>query len=271
MATETQTARPAMGTWTPKVNLPGLAFILMALLIWEVIVATGLVQLTFLPAPSAVVISWFDLLLSGQMLPDVFHTLAVSVLGFLLGSVLGLAAGIWLGISVRSWRYGMATIDFLRSIPAICFLSVATLFLGLSVEMELTVATYAALWVVLINTVEGIRRTDGIYWDTARTLQLSRFQRIFKVLLPSAAGSIVVGLRLALALALTLAVASEMIGNPAGMGYQLVMQQQALQPGKMLAYVITIGLLGMALNRLLLVVIGLANPGIIASLREDSA
>ena len=90
------------------------------------------------------------------------------------------------------------------------------------------------------------------------------------VLLPSAGGTIIVGLRLALGLALTLAVASEMVGNPAGVGFQLVMQQQALQPANMFAYIITIGLLGVILNRWLILAIRLVHPGLVVSLREEA-
>ena len=251
-------------------NLPGLLFTLGLAALWQLVVSTGVVKLMFLPSPLDVVGAWWDLFTSGQMVKDVGHTLTVAILGFIIGSVIGLLVGVWLGISAKSWKYGMATIDFLRSIPAICFLSVATLILGLSSQMEFTVTAYAALWLVLINTVEGVRRVELLYLDAAKTFHLSRVRTVFTVMLPSAAGSIIVGLRLGLALALTLAVASEMIGNPEGMGYQLVMQQQALQPASMYAYIITIGVLGILLNRVFIVVIRLFNPGIIAALREDS-
>ncbi len=67
-------------------------------------------------------------------------------------------------------------------------------------------------------------------------------------MLPSALPSIVVGLRLALSLSLVLAVVAELIGNPSGLGNALVRAQQALQPEQMFAYVLTIGLAGVALN-----------------------
>ncbi|WGW11681.1 ABC transporter permease subunit [Saxibacter everestensis] len=252
------------------INLPGMLFLVGLAVTWQLVVALGVVTLVFFPAPSEVINSWFQLLLSGQMLQDIGHTLTAAGIGWVSGSLIGLVVGVWLGISAASWKYGMATIDFLRSIPAICFVSVAALLLGFSLQMELVVAIYASLWPVLINTVEGIRRVEGLYLDTARTLQVSRVNTIFKVMLPAAAGSIIVGLRLALGLALTLAVAAEMVGNPAGVGFQLIMQQQALQPANMFAYIITIGILGMILNRLFIVLIRLVRPGIVASLREDA-
>lgn len=252
------------------INISGVLFTLGLVVMWEIAVSSGFVRVVFFPRPSEIVRAWVELLLSGQLVRDVGHTLSSAGIGWALGSCIGLTVGVWLGISTRSWRYGMATVDFLRSIPAICFVSVAALLLGFSLQMELVVTTYAAVWPVLINTVEGIRRVDRLYLESARTLQVSRIRTIFAVLLPSAGGSIIVGLRLALGLALTLAVASEMVGNPAGVGFQLIMQQQALQPANMFAYIITIGVLGVILNRLFIIVIRLVRPGLIASLKEEA-
>jgi sulfonate transport system permease protein len=253
------------------VNVPGILTCLVILVIWQIAVAGGLLQMSFLPAPSEVASSWWGLVVSGQLPVDLWHTLLVVLAGFGIGAVLGIALGTWLGVSTTTWTFSMATVDFLRSVPAICFLSIAILILGLSVQMEVAVAGYAALWVTLVNTVEGIRRVDSIHRETARILQLSPAAAIVKVILPAASSSIIVGLRLALALALTLAIASEMIGNPAGMGYQIVMQQQALRPAGMIAYIVTVGVLGLLLNWLLLAVVRWVRPGIAAAIKEGDA
>jgi ABC-type nitrate/sulfonate/bicarbonate transport system permease component len=63
-----------------------------------------------------------------------------------------------------------------------------------------------------------------------------------------------------------LAVLAEMVGNPAGLGYAVVAQQQALRPDLMFACVAVIGLLGLALNALLAGVIAVSFPAAAASL-----
>jgi ABC-type nitrate/sulfonate/bicarbonate transport system permease component len=87
--------------------------------------------------------------------------------------------------------------------------------------------------------------------DVARTFGLSPLRTILEIQLPSAFPAILVGARLAMTTALVLAVIAEMIGNPDGLGYALVFTQQALQPAQMWAYIVVIGLLGVALNGLL--------------------
>ena len=250
-------------------NWPGLVFTIALILAWEVIVVSGLVQLRFLPAPSTIAVDGWGLIVAGRLVPDFLHTLWSATLGWTLGGLLGVLLGLWIGFSTWTWRFSMATVDFLRAIPAISFVPVAALLLGFSLEMELLVTTYAALWPTLANTVEGVRRTSAMHQETGQMLQLSRFRQASSISLPSAAGSILVGLRLSLALALTLAVVSEMVGNPRGMGYALVMTQQALQTGQMFAYIVTIGLTGLLLNGLFGFAVRRLFPGIVANLKED--
>lgn len=250
-------------------NWPGLLFAFAIVAAWEVAVSSGLLQLRFLPAPSTIALDGWRLLVTGRLIPDFLHTLWSAIQGWVLGGLTGIAIGVWLGFSAWSWRLGMSTVDFLRAIPAICFVPVAALLLGFSLQMELLVTTYAALWPTLVNTIEGVRKTSSMHHETGRMLHLSRARQAFSISLPSAAGSILVGLRLSLALALMLAVVAEMVGNPAGMGYGLVMTQQALETGQMFAYIIVIGLTGLLLNAGFNAAVKRAFPGIVANLKED--
>jgi ABC-type nitrate/sulfonate/bicarbonate transport system permease component len=250
-------------------NWPGLLFALAVIGLWQVAVSSGMLQLRFLPAPSTIAMDAWGLLVEGRLIPDFLHTLWSAIQGWVLGGLMGVCIGVWLGFSAWSWRLGMSTVDFLRAIPAICFVPVAALLLGFSLQMELLVTTYAALWPTLVNTIEGVRKTSSMHRETGRMLHLSRTRQALSISLPSAAGSILVGLRLSLALSLMLAVVAEMVGNPAGMGYSLVMTQQALETGQMFAYIIVIGLTGLLLNAGFNAVVKRVFPGIVANLKED--
>lgn len=256
-------------SWGKTINLPAISLLVVLLALWELVVRVGVVTLTFLPAPSQIALSLAELTGSGELVGNVSHTLSAALLGWIIGSTLGTVVGAVVGVSSRAWTWTMASIDLLRSIPAITFVPVAALLLGFSLQMELVVTSYAALWPVLISMVEGLRKIPPLHMEVARTLHVGRIRRIVTVMFPGAAGSIIVGLRLALALALTLAVASEMVGNPHGAGYALIMQQQALNAPAMFAYILAIGLLGVVLNALLMLAVRLLFPGISASLMEE--
>lgn len=231
-----------------RVNVLGLLTMLVLVGLWEALVQLGLLDFQYLPAPSAIAGGAGALLSSGDLIANLLHTLRSTLVGWSTASVLGISLGLWLGLSNSAWRYSMASIEVLRAVPPISLVPVALLIFGFSLRMELTLIVYVAAWTVLVNTIAGVRGVRAELLDVARMLQLSKLTTARKIILPAAVPSIIVGLRLALSLSLVLAVVAEMIGNPSGLGNALVVAQQALQPGEMFAYVVTIGLLGVALN-----------------------
>jgi NitT/TauT family transport system permease protein len=231
-----------------RVNAPGLLTMAAFVGVWELSVRSGALDFQFLPAPSAIAGGVHGLLSSGDLVANVFHTLRVTLLGWLLASALGIGLGLLLGLSETAWRWSMASVEVMRAIPPVSLVPVALLVFGFSIRMELIIILFVSAWPVLVNTIDGVRGVRAELLDVARMLRMSRARRITKMVVPAAMSSIIVGLRLALSLSLVLAVVAEMIGNPNGLGNALVSAQQALQPEEMFAYVLAIGLLGIGLN-----------------------
>lgn len=231
-----------------RINLLGLLTMAGLAGAWEASVRSGLLDYQYLPAPSAIVRSGASLLSSGELGANVVHTLAATLLGWIIASLLGVGLGLLLGMSTTAFRYSMASIEATKAVPPITFVPVALLLFGFSLRMELIIVSYVGVWPVLINTIGGVRSVPVELLDVARMLNMPLLTRVRRIILPAAMPSILVGLRLALSLCLVLAVVAEMVGNPSGLGNALVRAQLALQPGEMFAYVVTTGLLGVALN-----------------------
>ncbi len=231
-----------------RVNLLGLVTMVGLVGLWELVDRSRIVAFEFLPAPSGIADAAGSLVVSGDLLPALIHTLRSTLVGWLMASVVGIVLGVWLGLSETAWRYSMASIEMTRAIPPVSLVPVALLIFGFSLRMELVLIVYASAWTVLVNTVDGVRSVGTELLDVGRMLRMSRLTTVRKLILPSAMPSIVVGLRLALSLSLVLAVVAEMLGNPSGLGNAVVRAQQALQPEQMFAYVVTIGILGVTLN-----------------------
>jgi ABC-type nitrate/sulfonate/bicarbonate transport system permease component len=231
-----------------RVNVLGLITAAALIGIWQALVTGGVLVYTYLPAPSQIWGGIRDIAASGDLWPNLTHTVWITLAGWVGAVVTGLALGLLLGLSNQVWRYSMATVEVLRALPAIAFVPVAILVFGFSATMELVIIIYVAQWPILINTIDGVRGVHPGLLDVATMMRMSRFDRIRKFILPAALPLIVVGLRLGLTLSLVLAVVAEMVGNPTGLGYQLVFEQQALQPDRMFAYVLIIGIFGALLN-----------------------
>jgi ABC-type nitrate/sulfonate/bicarbonate transport system permease component len=255
--------RPGFG----KAGLAGLAAPAACVSAWELAIRTGAVDYQYLPAPSAIVRGAGELAMSGELADATLETLEPVILGWAIAVAAGVSSGLLLGVSPGLRRWSLASIEALRPMPAIAFVPVALLLFGFSIETELMVIILPSLWPVLINTMGGVAGLHARLADVGRTLHLSRTAVLCKVMLPAALPAILVGVRLSLTLALVLGVLAEMVGNPAGLGYAVVTQQQALRPDLMFAYVVVIGLLGLALNALLAGVIAVAFPASAAALQ----
>lgn len=233
-----------------RINPLGIAVFVAGLALWELAVRTGVLGFAYLPPPSIVAIGLVELIASGELLTDVAHTLLAALGGWAIAAAIGICAGTVLGMVRPVWRYSMASIEALRALPIVAFVPVAVLLLGYSIQTEILVAFYAAVWPILLNTINGMRITHQLL-DVGDVLRLSRPAVLWKIRLPAATPAIVVGLRLALAIALVLTLVAEMVGNPEGIGAALVEKGQALQPGQMFAEVFVIGLIGIIANALL--------------------
>jgi sulfonate transport system permease protein len=136
--------------------------------------------------------------------------------------------------------------------PGVAFAPVGLLLFGFSLQTEMVVTILPVLWPILMNTIGGVTSVHARLYDVSRTFRLRPRDTILRVVLPAAMPLILVGARLGLALALIMAVVAEMVGNPQGLGYGIVREQQALRPDLMFAYIATVGALGIALNSAIL-------------------
>jgi len=235
-----------------KLNFEGAAFLLLLVVLWQVGKDSGAIQSNFLASPTQIVSATGDLYESGDLLANIWHTLYVTVVGWLIAALLGIGIGLALGLSPLLWRYSMTTVEFLRALPAISFVPIAVLLLGFSVKTELLAVVYVSVWPILVNTIHGARDVSPLHNDLARMLQLDGKSFIWRIVLPTTMPFVLVGLQFALALSLALALVAEMIGNPQGIGHGLIAAQNSLQPAQMFSYVVIVGLLGLGLNAVFL-------------------
>jgi ABC-type nitrate/sulfonate/bicarbonate transport system permease component len=152
--------------------------------------------------------------------------------------------------------------------PGIAFAPVALLLFGFSLQMELMVIILPALWPVLINTMGAVLGVHARLFEVGRTFRLSQAEILRKIMLPAALPGVLVGARLSMTLALVLAIVAEMVGNPAGLGYAVVREQQAMRPELVFAYVVVIGALGVILNAALTGAVAVLFPAASGRLRE---
>lgn len=256
---------PTFSRLARGVNGPGLGVIVLVLLLWQLAVSTHLIDFASLPGPSGIASGFGQLLSEGAFWQPFGHTLLAVASAWALAVAVGALAGLLVGLSQTAGSWASATIDILRSLPVIAFVPIAILIWGPATKAEVFVAAYAAVWPMLVNTSQGVRSVAPALRDVAATFRLSRLTTLRSIIVPAATASMLVGARIALGISVVVAVVTEMIGPPLGLGYGLITAQTAEQPAQMWALVIVVGLTGVLLNAVLILITRLAFPGVTAA------
>lgn len=226
------------------------------LLLWEFATRWGWLQYESLSWPSAIARAGWTALLDGSILLATWQTCQAALLGLVIGAVVGVFTGAILGLWTPVARTAGPTFDALRAIPSIAWMPVALLVYGWGLSMEAAVVAYATTWPILVATAAAVRGVETRLLEVADVLEMRFRERLFKIVLPAAFGRINVGLRIALGVALVVAVTVEIAVNPRGLGYALVLAQQSLRADLMYAQILWLAMIGFLLNALMRTVDG---------------
>jgi len=235
------------------------------LAIWQWISTSGWVSPQILPAPTAVLTRWVAYLLplqpfdpqqsgyiawlfSGELLHDASASLYRVMIGFLIGAGLALPLGLAMGASDRIYKLFNPLIQVLRPIPPIAFIPLSILWFGLGNPPAFFLITLGAFFPVLMNTIAGVRHVDAIYIRAARSLGANQTTLFMRVMLPAAAPYILAGARIGIGTAFIVVIVAEMIAVNSGLGYRILEAREFFWSDKIIAGMITIGLLGLAID-----------------------
>jgi NitT/TauT family transport system permease protein len=236
----------------------------LLLILWEAGSRFGLFSEVLLPSPTAVAIKWWAYLLplqpqeagqsylawlvSGEMLHDAYSSLFRVIAGFLIGAALALPLGLLMGASTRIYALFNPLMQILRPIPPIAYIPLAILWFGLGNPPSFFLIAIGAFFPVLMNTIAGVRQVDGIYLRAARNLGVNQWTMFTRVILPAATPYILAGVRIGIGTAFIVVIVSEMIAVNDGLGFRILEAREFMWSDKIIAGMITIGLLGLAID-----------------------
>ena len=219
--------------------------------LWEIICSLNLVSPLFLPAPSAIVSTGWEMLVSGEIYENLVPSLYRIVVGYAIGSVLGILIGLVLGFSKWADAIGTPIVYSIYPIPKIALLPLFILWLGIGELSKVTIIALGVFFPVVINTFSGVKNVDPILIKAAVTFGSSPFNVVRKVILPGSLPMIFAGLKLAAGTSLLLLVSAEMIAAQNGIGSMVLHYGNLMITTKLMVGVLVLSLLGLTFNRLL--------------------
>ena len=240
---------PGQGAW--RWHVGSLAVLAALLGLWWAATHSGLVSRVFVPTPEAAWASLVEGLTEGELAAFTAATVQRMLLGWGLACVIGVMLGVWVGLSETARAWVQPTLEFIRPLPASAVMPLAISIFGLSGGMVLAVVAFGAMWPVLLGTVHGLAAVHVRLREVAQGLQLSKAAYVLKIGLPNALPDILAGARLAMTVALIVAVVGEMIASQPGLGQAILLAARAFRASELFAGIVLLGAIGFVSNALL--------------------
>ncbi|MGH7786575.1 MAG: nitrate ABC transporter permease [Candidatus Binatia bacterium] len=171
--------------------------------------------------------------------------------GFALAVLIGTPLGFLLGLSGLFRRTFDPLIQILRPISPLAWLPLGLIIFQRSEPAALFTIAICAMWPTVINTAVGVGNISQDYLNVGRVLQLSRWTMLRKIIIPATMPYVFTGYRLSLGIAWLVIVASEMLTGAPGVGGFLWQEYNSLVYSHIILSIITIGVIGFLLDRLM--------------------
>jgi sulfonate transport system permease protein len=214
------------------------------LVVWELFARLGMLPPNWLPAPTVVGKTIYQLAVAGDLLRHAGTTIARVAVGFLLGASAGTLLGGLTGYLPIARKLLDPSLQALRNVPSIAWVPLFLLWLGIQETSKIALISMGAFFPVYLNLSVAMRHVDPKLLEVGRLYRLSSFQMVYRLILPAALPEYIVGLRSGLGLAWMFVVAAELLGASSGIGYLMVDGEMTGRAAVILASVILFAVFG---------------------------
>jgi ABC-type nitrate/sulfonate/bicarbonate transport system permease component len=234
-------ARASAGRASAGLSHPRLlraASVLLVLGLWEWGAAAS-PNVAF-PTCTDTLAAFWDLLVDGTFAEAYAETAGPLIVGVLLTAIGGVLAGLVMGLSPRAEWLGLPMFIVLQASPSAAIVPLITFVYGIGFTAKVFAVVLLSAPVIVLNSYRGIAHTPKSLLEMSNAFLASRWQRIWKVVIPAGSGLIFAGLRLGLAQGFTGAVLAELIITPTGVGDLITFYRSTAEYPEMFAAILSI-------------------------------
>lgn len=227
----------------------------LALALWQLLVAVGVISLDSFTSPVRVLVALSEVVfqenpaLRGSLWSHTWASVQEVALGFLLAAAVGVPLGLLMGWSRIAYNFFDPLVELLRPIPPTAWVAISLLLFGIGLQQKVFVVFVGIVSPILITTLDGVRGLDPILLKVARTHNARQAATVRKVYLPALLPTILTSFRVGIGLGWMVVVAAELIAAEAGLGFLLIQAYRIFRLDLMIAVMLIIGLLAFAMDR----------------------
>ena len=237
---------------TPKEPIPRLVAVGLALAsfvvvigIWAIVSYGGFVREFFLPAPGKVATTLYTMFAEESFAHDVWASFYRIGLGFLISAAIGIPLGIAIGSFKAVQAFFEPIIAAVRYMPASAFIPLLIIWFGIANTEKIAVIYIGVFFPLTLMVADVSANIPKELLHIAYTLGASRWQVFRRVLLPASWPGVVDNLRIGIGWAWTYLIVAELVAASTGIGHVILSASRFLQTEKVIAGILTIGILGL--------------------------
>jgi len=199
-------------------NIERFGSIAALLVLWELVVVTGLVDEAFLPSAHKVASALWGLGAEGGIWTDLLLSVYRALVGLFFGAIVGVALGLWMATSRRANGFFGPLVATTYSLPKAALVPLFVLWFGVGNFTDILTVFLASLLPVIVNTYHGVKAVPRTMLWSARAFGTPPRRILLHILMPASAPQILTGVRIALGFSWVLTISSEMIAAKSGIG-----------------------------------------------------
>jgi ABC-type nitrate/sulfonate/bicarbonate transport system permease component len=237
-----------MNRGLPLEILVGAVPIALLLALWQGLTAAGMAPPSLLPPPWTV----FARLAQQIADPTFLRHAAITLFRLFAGFALAVAIGVTIGVAAAGSRAAEAlvrpVVQVLAPIPKVALYPAFILILGFEHASKVALVVADALFPILLATYQGAKAVEPKLVWSALAAGTPRRKALLTIVLPAALPSVLTGCRIGLVISCIVVFLAEMISSTNGLGHLLVYASRSFHTVDMFVPLITISILGLALN-----------------------
>ncbi|NMG08446.1 aliphatic sulfonate ABC transporter permease SsuC [Brasilonema sp. UFV-L1] len=217
---------------------------ILIIILWQLFSSIGLIPTRILPAPLGVFDAAINLAQTGELFRNIGISATRAVTGFLVGGSIGFGLGLLNGISPIAEKLLDTSLQMLRNIPNLALIPLVILWFGIGDEARLFLVALGVMFPIYLNTFHGIRSVDPGLIEMGKIYGLNAWGLFWRIILPGAMSSILVGVRFSLGIMWLTLIVAETIAADSGIGYMAMNAREFMQTDVVVLSILLYALFG---------------------------
>ncbi len=222
--------------------------LVIPLAIWTIVSTLQLVTPTFLPTPLAVISAGITMFAENNLWGDVLASCSRVLVGFLLAALIGVPMGLAMGTFYSMDSLFSPLVGTVRYMPITGFVPLIIIWAGLDEPSKILIITLGVVLYNVIMVADAVKFIPNEMINVAYTMGASRWDVLWKVIVPATFPSVLDTLRVNISGAWNFVVIAELLAAQNGLGFKIIQAQRFLQTDKVLFCIALIGVIGLGLD-----------------------